>query len=368
MRRKLHIIRDHIFFDSVIRIFESIEPGLHEYYILSSRKELKYVKSKKVKFIRPAVLYYFFFVLKLRFDSVIIHGLNSKFLGHFLINKCRNIKVLWIGWGFDYYDLIENDLLKEKTRKMVGSEQYTFDLKVESRFLRFINIPIDKKKLLKTIDYFAPVLESEYNLIKEKSFYEDLPLFLDWNYLTLEDDLIKGFENLTIQGNNILVGNNANPFNNHLDAFLDIQEFPFSFENVICPLSYGDKSKNDFIISEGNKVFKDRFYPITDFLKYEDYIKNIISCKFVFINSIKQNALGNIVVMLYLGAYIILDERNPVYVFFKKLGIQIYSIEDAKLGLFDDINLMRTRLVLKDIWGRDSIQVKSKVLIQTLNN
>ncbi len=46
------------------------------------------------------------------------------------------------------------------------------------------------EKVFNKIDYFSPVLYEDYLLVKNK-FKNFKPKYIDWNYGTLEDDLIK---------------------------------------------------------------------------------------------------------------------------------------------------------------------------------
>lgn len=364
-KKNLHIIRDEKFFDSAYRVFEETEPESNDFVIFGKKHKLFYIKYAKVRFLKPTFLYYFWPILKLKYKCIIIHGLNSEFLKYFIIKNKKFIPVIWIGWGFDYFNYFKGILYKDKTRELIVEFDLTSKKNVENKFLPFLKKKANDKEVINKINFFAPVLENEFEIITE--FFPNQPIsFIDWNYLTLEDDIIKGFENSLIEGSDMLFGNSANPLNNHLDGFDEIMDFKFYFDNIICPLSYGDKINKERVKNLGSELFGARFIPISDFLDYPDYVKYLLSCKYVFVNSLRQLAMGNIVLMLYLGSYIILDRRNPVYVFFKNKGVEVFSIEDAKAGNLPKINLQSTRKILIEIWGREAILKKTRVLLDTI--
>jgi hypothetical protein len=366
-KKNLHIIRDEKFFDSAYRVFEESDPGLNDFVIFGKKHKLFYIKSAKVRFLKPTYLYYFWPILKFKYKCVIIHGLNSEFLKYFIIKNRKIVPIIWIGWGFDYFNYFKGILYKEKTSELVVEFDLTSKKDIRNKFLPFLEKEADDKEVLKNINFFAPVLENEFEIITE--VYPHHPIsFIDWNYLTIEDDIIKGFENSLIEGSNLLFGNSANPLNNHLDGFDDIRDFKINFDNIICPLSYGDKVNKERVKNLGSDLYGTRFTAISGFLDYPEYVKNLLSCKYVFVNSLRQLAMGNIVLMLYLGSYIILDRRNPVYIFFKNKGVEVFSIEDAKGGDLPELNLQSTRKILIEIWGREAILKKTRFLFDAIRN
>ncbi|WP_113922801.1 TDP-N-acetylfucosamine:lipid II N-acetylfucosaminyltransferase [Cognataquiflexum aquatile] len=366
-KKNLHIVRDEKFFDSAYRVFEEVEPGYNDFIIFGKKSKLFYIKSAKVRFLKPTYLYYFWPFLKWKYKSIIIHGLNSEFLKYFIIKNRKSVPVIWIGWGFDYSKYYDGRLFKEKTNKLLVEFENS-DLEIiRNRLLPFLNKKVDDDLVMNNINFFAPVLENEFEFVS--NYFPNHPIsFLDWNYLTIEDDIIKGFENSIILGNNLLFGNSANPLNNHLDGFDDIKDFKIKFDNIICPLNYGDRNNKEKVINLGSDLYGNRFIPINGFLEYSEYVNNLLSCKYVFVNSLRQLAMGNIVLMLYLGAYVILDRRNPVYMYFKNQNIPIFCIEDVKNGELPELNVEFIRNKLVKIWGRETMFKKTRTMLQSLGN
>jgi len=370
----LHIAPDEKFIDMGFRVFEEVYQGNNK-LVLVSTKDIKFVKTKPSKKLHPNELKKKNFLEYIaQFDAVILHSLFS-----LKIKIPKNIPVAWVGFGFDYYGLIcdRDDLLLPDTLKtsikVMNKTQKIKNIIKDTDTLNYIYSIIfgiaNKKKIINQIKFFAPVLNSEYEKIclKNKWFSPDL---IDWNYGTLEDDLIKGFEGRVVKGQNVLIGNSARYTNNHVDIFPLLKSL--NCNKFIFPLSYGYSEYQSELINLGNVHLEDRFMPLTSFMPMEEYTNILLSCSYVIMNHLRQEALGTIVVMLYLGAKVFLREKNPIYSFFKSEGVKIYSIEELEkknellnVPLSFDF-LMSNRAVLKKHWSRKIIHKKTKKFITKL--
>jgi hypothetical protein len=384
----LHLVHDEKFVDMAFRIFEEVKPGQNECIVLSSSDELIYIKTTPCTIIDPMVMDLKKIVSKIEeYDIIIIHMLDI-YKRLILQHISKNSKIVWIGFGVDYYDLIikkNTDLFDNYTTKLYHQNKLKRSLKVPIyknnkflfiRFLKNIRYVLQRRKKIKlvnSIGFFAPVLSSEYDMIKE-TIYNFKPQFLDWNYGTLEDDLIMGFENIKLSKKSILIGNSATYENNHLDIFKLLDRLNIKEHKIITPLSYGSIEYRDQIKCIGEEIFGDNFLPLIDFVPINEYITIISSCSVVIMNHIRQQALGNIITMMYLGAVIILKKENPIYKFFKKEGAIIFSVEELE----NNISLLKyhlhqqdieiNRKILRKYWSREVIHLKTKKLIDIVLN
>ena len=102
----------------------------------------------------------------------------------------------------------------------------------------------------------------------------------------------------------------------------------------------------------------------------DKYIQLISSCSVVIMNHTRQQALGNIITMMYMGATIFLKEENPIYMFFKKHNAVIFTIYDLEKNhdLLDyrlsveeiEIN----KRILKQHWSRKIALQRTKQLLE----
>jgi hypothetical protein len=346
----LHVVVDEKFIDAAYRIFEEVYPGQNEFLLVSKHKVFKYIKIAPVKTISWINFLGNSFIKSLsKYDMVIFHSLDG-IKTKILAKIPKDIPVVWIGWGGDYYHLITRDnfdLLQPMTSRIfienTLSQRITMKDKIKLTIENIYFKKIGTKGIINRINYFSPVLREEYELVK-RSIPDFQPSILR-GARHLEDDTIRDFENNTISNTNILVGNSASYENNHLDAFELLSTIEIGDRKVIVPLSYGDTVYRDVVIDYGKKYLGDNFTPIIYFMPIDEYVKLISSCSVVIMNHLRQQALGNIIIMIYLGAKVFLNKNNPVYEFFKKESVYIYVIND----LLEDKKQINTRLSQSEI-------------------
>lgn len=385
----LHLATDEKFIDIAFRIFEEVYPNKNECIILSSTKELTFIKSTPCSVVNTKTVN----IKKLatsfkKYEAVIFHSLDNPHL-RILNGMPKDITTVWLGFGHDYYDLItksRTDLFDLKTKELFVSLNSRIGL--GRHFLKNDHLAIvrainkikpfllrrkDKRKLINKITYFSPVLNEEYRMVKKALGHEFKPQFLDWNYGTLEDDLVRRYENISLKSNNILVGNSASYENNHLDAFEILTTLNLQDRKIITPLNYCDPEYRTYIVREGKNLFFNNFMPLIDFMPIDEYLNIISSCSIVIMNHIRQQALGNIITMLYLGASVFLKKENPIYIFLKKEGAIIFNLDELKKNpkLIDnrlsDDDLGKNKVILKSHWSRKNTQLKTKELIKAIH-
>lgn len=338
-----HIITDEKFPDSAYEMFEEVCPGCNTFILPGKKAPIK--NLKKIDPIRIGK--YSFLNRRLvswinEFDALIIHGMNSFSLE--LVNRCKSsLKIYWIGMGFDYYDIIfkkKEDLLKPRTKQTVlESRKSNFFYKsVLRNILRVYRDRLlyphssDKKAAVRRVDYFCPVLESEFYSVKSYINCWNAE-YVDWNYgnsATVVDG--KYGQNFSL-GNDILLGNSASPNNNHLDSLWFLKEnedYLRTDGKIIVPLSYGDFRYREIVVCRGNELFGERFVPLTEFVSPEDYSNILRGCGLVFMNHLRQQAGNNIAQALFMGARVVLDSKNPFYNDYKKHGVSLTSLEEAE--------------------------------------
>jgi len=366
----LHIVHDDKFIDAGYRNFEAACPNRNKFILFNNQKKLRYIKSTPVEIYSSLTIYNKKKIKKIIKDYYlfIFHSLSSSEL-YVLDSLPKDSKILWIGWGYDYYDLIGRELLKPITKSLyVEKTKNSFFQKSKSFTKRILFGSPDKISLLNKIDFFSPVIYEDYVLLKQV-IPELGPKYVSWNYEILEDDVIRDFEDTNVNGENILLGNSASFTNNHLDAFENLKKLDLSRRKIIVPLNYGDVEYRNQIVHYGMKDFGDSFVPLIKFMPINDYLATISSCSIVIMNHLRQQAIGNIVIMLYLGAKVFLDPENPVFDFFKKQGAYIYALEELATEIDSRLlpdQVEHNRTILRTNWSRNVILKKTKDIIAKL--
>lgn len=389
--RIAHFVYDEKFPDSAYEQFEAVCPGVCDYYIASPEIQLKYIKKIPVKFISEQSYKNPLFLKSLeKYNFIVLHAL-TEFNRKLVYNAKRlnyRLKFIWVGMGYDYYDLIypdKKDMALQETEAVFLSlkqgEKWQL-LQNLKRFVRQVALRIPSKiNVIKNIDYFAPVLANEYDMLK-KTLFKDIeknkfPKFIAWNYGTnLEIYENKITQSIDRQQKSIFLGNSATPANNHADALslLFRDEYKRLFDVIYCPLSYGSIEYGDVIIKLGRDFFGDRFKPLSDFVPIEEYARVIAKCPVVIMNHIRQQGTGNAAIAIWNGATLFLREENPLYATYRDRGIRLFSVQQLEnepellsYRLTDD-EIKRNREIHFKYTGREAVLEKTQKMIEICSN
>lgn len=373
-KKILHLSLDDKFTDMAIYYFEQLAPEENDSVVYSPHSTLQYIHThSNIVSTKQEVL-----ELNLNnYNLIVIHSLVDIWY-ELILNSPIDIPIVWVGWGFDYYDFIDTELLLSQTNRFNRKNNMLSIWKHQVKRLLSnwkINRLPDRVDVIKRINYFAPVLESEYALVaKQLDLGDKMPRYIDFNYGSLERNYIRSYANKEICGNNILIGNSATATNNHLEIFQLLKKFDVSDRIIICPLSYGDEIYKNKILKLGIESFKEQFQPLANFMPVDDYIMKVLSCRYVIMNHVRQQALGNIITMLYLGAKVFLREENPVYSFLKRINAVVYSVQAleqqgalAMLTPLSQNDVLQNQRVLKGFIGEKIVLNKTQNLILLRN-
>lgn len=385
------MIHDEKFPDAAWDLFEKIAPNCNDFYIASNPQELKYIKKIPVKFINRFSFRSSAFLKKIEtYDMVILHSLtsfNQQLVAHTLNS---NIKYVWIGMGYDYYDLIypnDADLLLSKTKKLMH-EHYQFDkdnkttskikVFIKNILKRLIYKKVSKEDIISRINYFAPVLENEYKMVKNSNIMKlkkKFPECIKWNYgvsAKLVDNIQEDFIDRTKKG--VLLGNSASYTNNHLEILDFLKDYKSDFSTILCPLNYGDENYGNKIENLGKQYFLENFNSLKEFIPYDNYLNLISSSPIVIMNHKRQQAGGNISAMIFKGATVFLREENPFYQHYKNLDVIIFSVQELEKNplllskRLTDEEIIENRKILKMFNGSKASYEKTENLISSVFN
>ena len=129
-------------------------------------------------------------------------------------------------------------------------------------------------------------------------------------------------------------------------------KFERDFE-IICPLSYGSSNIAKDIVNLGHSLFGERFIPIFDFLPATEYAKLLSSIDVAIFGHKRQQALGNILALLYLGKKVYVRSDISTWNFLNQLGITVFdtknilSNDEGKLFEFDQTVGARNRFLVE---------------------
>ena len=214
---------------------------------------------------------------------------------------------------------------------------------------------------IKRVNYFSPVLSSEYDIFRDAQ-PDFRARYMPWNYGILEDMVAK-FPEGTAPGNRVLFGNSATPSNNHLDVIDELSTFLDRGYDILCPLSYGNSDYGDLVEKAGVKRYGSRFVALRSYMALDSYTELIGGCGVAVMNQVRQQGMGNVVSMLYRGARVYLHPFSPVGRHFRNLGCTLFETtditSDMELGVLPAAAIEATRDALRFNYGYEAACRKS---------
>ncbi len=388
----LHLCADQKFIDHVIDVFESVYPGKNIYFIELQENEpsLKLIESKNKNIVAgtsDSLQFRELFGRITDFAAVILHNIANPYKLDVIKKAPGSVYFHWMSWGVDLYVLpvLYKNIVLPQTRRYIRSQDSLkaiitkllrdnisplFNILYYLKYGR-VSPLVEIKRCHKKIRSISTVIPSEYEYVRR--FISPQMKYYPFKYITIER-FDEGLEFVVCKEDNLLLGNSATAENNHLDAFTLLKATNIGDKRIYCPLSYGDANYvnyRDHIISEGKSGFGDRFIPLVDFLSLEDYCRILDLCGNVVMNHIRQQAMGNVVISLWKGARLFLNEANPVYDFLVENGIRVFRM--SELGeidkLPDHVTLANcNRPILKKLYCREQVLGETRNLVNVLIN
>ncbi|MCE5174357.1 MAG: TDP-N-acetylfucosamine:lipid II N-acetylfucosaminyltransferase [Bacteroidales bacterium] len=367
---RLHILPDEKIINRTIKMFEEVYLGGNKYIILLRGDSTtgKYVQkcSEQVFFLKYDSDTFWSTVGDIKnYESVIIHYL-SDYSADF-INHIKHPKIYWIEWGGDLY----NTFLEYKGFKLYEDEKLINQVShghIPSCLFKYYKNYQRRKSLkilypaVKKVKYFVPdSMYDEYPLFK--AYYPEFSHleYREFFYYPIDEILGADLLDKTCEGHAIMVGNSCSFTSNHLSILQKLKDLEVD-NKIIVPLSYaGNEEYKKLIINFGQDNFGNKFKPVVDYMPLDEYNKMLLSAGVFIYGSLRQEAVGNILIALYLGGKVFLDNRNPLLKFYKSLGLTIFSMDE----LFDE-NL-KVFLSVEDIIKNKRILMKKYSLSRLLN-
>lgn len=353
-----HIIIDEKFIDDTIDIFDLYSDKWDSDWIISSRisENLKYIKrySNRIHIIPESELNTY--IVRNNFDAVVLHNLQV-ISPKTILNIPSNIKLFWFCWGFELCNFpINRPLVKWKLYKPLTSKYHQSSLSIRLYELK-IKVKYTLKRygkkyreVLSRVDFFSGY-PFEYELLNK------LPEFKAQKVRHTYPNLTTLKSSDKYNGINILIGNSAALTNNHLDCLEYLKQVDIKDRKIVIPMSYGQTSNYVEVVGKAyREVFGTKVELLINFIPYNEYKEIIQSCGIAIFYMTRQQAMGNIKAALKLGCKVFLSEDNPIYSYFKKLGLFIYSVEhdlnDNNINTpLTDSEIDNNRKILEDLYG-----------------
>lgn len=383
-KRILHCVLDEKFIDGLINIMDLFNDRYVQQYV-----NVTTVPCSKYKYIKNRGRVYN--IVKENFDGylrdyspdiIILHSFTSLPLDCFGSLQ-EGIKVVWLAWGYDIYQPLYGyrpmidikSLYHSYTIRYMRKEKLFSIKEFFSKILKSGKKGM-LKKAISRFDYFAGVIPNEYDLIcrnPKNIFFRAKPVtfnYGDTNGTTINEDNINAPYTI---GNAILVGNSADPTNNHVDAFLELSRFNLGDKRIIVPLSYaGTANYVSYVKKKGKEIFGTQCQTITSFMPLSEYKAFIDATAYSIFFIERQQAMGNIIMSLWNGNMVFMSENSPAYVFLKNKGAIIYTIQADLYRIENNEQLSEeekdhNRKLMISLYSVDAVVERDKFFLETIS-
>lgn len=126
----------------------------------------------------------------------------------------------------------------------------------------------------------------------------------------------------------ILLGNSATRTNCHEEALQRLKKYADEDMQIICPLSYGDMEYGEQIARYGEQLLGEKFIPLMTYMPKDEYFKLLGDIDIGVFAHDRQQAMGNIVALLYAGKKVFMRKDISSYQFLHdNNGLKIYDFE-----------------------------------------
>lgn len=258
-------------------------------------------------------------------DGIVLHGIfSAKHL--MLISKKKEWlrKSCWVVWGGDIYR--HND------------EHRRFREKAEEYF---------KIKYGPEIGYIAPLVRKDLPLVEQwyrvkgEAHFVSYPVPLHRKGV-LERILKQGYDKHVSSDRtvNIVLGNSATKTNCHMEALDVLAGYRDQNIKLYIPLSYGFHGYEEYageVLSYAWKIFgTDKVVPILEKMDGEEYTDFLSKMDVAVFYNDRQQAMGNIAILLASGAKIYIRDDTNMWEHYKTLGYSLDNAYDISSTLFAD--------------------------------
>lgn len=332
-KKILHIVSDEKIIDRTIGYFEEAYPDRNRFIVIVSESSLTLKFVKRVDKVE---------ILSIKdkrlidignnteeYEHVLVHMLNDRHIR--FINAVNHPNITWINWGADLY----SGLLTPKGYQLYRESSYKYvqdNKKWKRTWLYPLAILVEKIGLgrrIRALNKLNNIAINDVDYALLTTYYPDAKKINRVGFFYYPIDSVLGIElkESVCKGNRIIVGNSASPTGNHMEVLEELNKKCANCE-VIVPVSYGDNNYRDLIIAKAKRFTNLNLSFLIDYMSLKDYNKVLLGCGNYIYGNLRQEAVGNINVGIYLGAKIFLDRKNPLFKLYNNMGIKVFSLDE----------------------------------------
>ena len=282
----------------------------HSFFVRDIGFELKFINREQIIFYRK--------------DKELCSHDNQA-----LLNKCDKIIISGAFYLFDFMKNASDAIIKKTYIQFWGGDFYCF-----RHAWKF-----DARKKKKILGGFVKKCAGTVSLIQGdiEQLQRIFPSENEHYVAQMPSDPMEEFKEFSQLDFNppsppyrILLGNSSTKENQHIPALQLISRFKNENIRIICPLSYGDMNYKKKVIEFGKQEFGDKFQPVENYMSKDEYIALLNHADMAVFNNNRQQALGNIWIMLRLGKKVFIRDDTAMWEHFRNLGVTVHSVGEWK--------------------------------------
>lgn len=365
---RLHIVPDEKVINRAIKAFDYVFPDENIFIVIlrNGNVQSRYVKEQKNVYFSVYGEERFWNIVGdiNRYTAIIIHFFTSASVK--FVRSINHPNIYWIAWGADLY----SGLLEGRGFQLYADRKILW--RISPKKLPYLLYSLLYKILLykrmhnmckavRKVHYFVPdSMYDEYPLLL--SYYPEFSHleYRDFFYYPIDEILGTTLYLSITKGNNIIVGNSSSPSGNHVFVFQKLKERDILHgRKVLVPLSYGNMQYADYIMKKGRQYLGDKFIAVRNFMPLEEYNRFLLSAGIFIYGNWRQEAVGNILIALFIGGKVFLEERNPLFDFYKSQGLVIFGMSELTekqcLSPLSEEDITTNRKILERLYSKERL-------------
>jgi hypothetical protein len=121
------------------------------------------------------------------------------------------------------------------------------------------------------------------------------------------------------------------------------------------PLSYGDQTHAKKVIEQGNDWFGEKFFPMSSFMPFDQYLEFLKSIDIAIFNHKRQQAMGNIITLLGMGKTVYVRSDVSHSNFLIEIDLNIKFISKFSLESLPAIESLDNTKAVQFYFSRDKL-------------
>lgn len=265
--------------------------------VLSMKKPVQFIR-----FLRTVNDFKWIYIHLLSYDPTLFYWASRKKL---------LAKATWIVWGTDIYSY------------------YKQDRSLKNRMYEWA-----RRKIIREFTEIAGFVEEDFQLIKK--LYTTNAGYIPVLYpIPVNLNHLKSVTRKAHDVVNVLIGNSGDSSNFHEEMLNALSKYKDENICVYCPLSYGGTQVyKDAVIRKGTEIFGAKFKPILRMMNAHEYAAFLSEIDVALMNHKRQQGLGNILALLFLGSKVYLRNDITSYQFLNRKDCEVFDIQTVELVEF----------------------------------